>query len=68
MSQVNRLAAGGRIDRSKPMSFSFNGKTFQGFHGDTHPEGAHQGGSRDAQGLVIKFQAQLGGPPELPQL
>ena len=35
MSQVNRLATGGRIDRSKPMSFSFNGKTFQGFDGDT---------------------------------
>ncbi len=35
MSQVNRLAQGGRIDRSKPLSFSFNGKTYQGFQGDT---------------------------------
>ena len=31
-----RLAKGGRlIDRSKPLSFSFNGKTFRGFAGDT---------------------------------
>ncbi|MHA6495028.1 sarcosine oxidase subunit alpha [Pseudomonas borbori] len=35
MSQVNRLARGGRIDRSQPLSFSFNGETYQGFAGDT---------------------------------
>lgn len=35
MSQINRIATGGRIDRSKPMSFTFNGKTYQGFEGDT---------------------------------
>ncbi len=30
-----RLAEGGRIDRSKPISFRFNGKVYQGFEGDT---------------------------------
>ena len=33
--QKNRLESGGRIDRSKPLNFSFNGKSFQGFYGDT---------------------------------
>ena len=31
----NRLKSGGRIDRSKSLSFSFNGKIYQGFEGDT---------------------------------
>ncbi len=35
MSQVNRLAKGGRIDRSQPLSFTFNGQTYQGFAGDS---------------------------------
>ncbi|WP_237152041.1 sarcosine oxidase subunit alpha [Oryzibacter oryziterrae] len=30
-----RKAAGGRIDRNKPISFSFDGKTYQGYAGDT---------------------------------
>ncbi len=30
-----RLTEGGRIDRSKPISFTFNGKVYQGFEGDT---------------------------------
>ena len=30
-----RLAAGGRIDRSRPIRFRFNGKPYQGFRGDT---------------------------------
>jgi len=34
-SQKNRLESGGRIDRSKPLSFEFNGKKLQGFQGDT---------------------------------
>ena len=33
--QVNRLSTGGRIDRSKPLSFEFNSKKLQGFEGDT---------------------------------
>ncbi len=30
-----RLPAGGRIDRSKPINFHFDGQSFQGFAGDT---------------------------------
>ncbi len=30
-----RLPAGGRIDRSKPVAFEFDGKRYQGFAGDT---------------------------------
>jgi len=34
-SQPFRLAAGGRIDRRKSVNFSFDGKTYEGFAGDT---------------------------------
>lgn len=34
MTQVNRLP-GGFVDRSKPLSFSFDGTTYSGFKGDT---------------------------------
>ncbi len=30
-----RLAAGGRIDRERPLAFAFNGETFAGYAGDT---------------------------------
>ena len=30
-----RLASGGRIDRSRPLAFRFNGKGYRGFSGDT---------------------------------
>jgi sarcosine oxidase subunit alpha len=33
--QQNRLAKGGRIDRSRPLAFRFNGKRYQGYAGDT---------------------------------
>jgi sarcosine oxidase subunit alpha len=33
--QRNRLDNGGRIDRSQPLSFRFNGRKLQGFAGDT---------------------------------
>ncbi len=33
--QPNRLRKGGRIDRSRPLKFRFNGKTYEGFAGDT---------------------------------
>ncbi len=33
--QKNRLPSGGRIDRSKPLAFEFNGKKLQGYEGDT---------------------------------
>ena len=35
MSQRNRLATGGRIDREQQLEFSFDGKTLQGCAGDT---------------------------------
>ncbi|MBV1790412.1 sarcosine oxidase subunit alpha [Marinobacterium sp. D7] len=35
MSQKNRLQSGGRIDRSKALSFSYNGRQYQGYQGDT---------------------------------
>ncbi|MGM0914705.1 MAG: sarcosine oxidase subunit alpha family protein [Pseudomonadota bacterium] len=35
MSQVNRLREGGRIDRSRRLSFTYNGKAYQGHAGDT---------------------------------
>ncbi len=33
--QKNRLSQGGRIDRSQPLSFEFNGKKLTGYRGDT---------------------------------
>lgn len=35
MSQPNRLVKGGRIDRSRKLNFNFNGKSYQGYAGDT---------------------------------
>ena len=34
-TQSHRLAAGGLVDRARPLSFSFDGKTMSGFAGDT---------------------------------
>ncbi|TYL48150.1 sarcosine oxidase subunit alpha [Marinomonas sp. IMCC 4694] len=33
--QSNRLSTGGRIDRSKTLTFTYNGKQYNGFAGDT---------------------------------
>ena len=35
MNQPFRLPAGGRIDRDRPLQFTFDGKGYQGFAGDT---------------------------------
>jgi len=35
MSQKDRLATGGRINRAIALTFTFNGKTYQGYQGDT---------------------------------
>ncbi|MWJ29108.1 sarcosine oxidase subunit alpha [Halomonas sediminis] len=35
MTQVNRLKQGGRIDRSRPLKFVFNGQQYAGYGGDT---------------------------------
>ena len=32
---THRIAEGGLVDRSKTVSFQFNGKTYQGFAGDS---------------------------------
>jgi len=34
-SQTFRLRSGGYVDRSRPVTFHFGGKTYQGFEGDT---------------------------------
>ena len=35
MTQPFRLPRGGRINRSRPVCFSFNGRSIDGYHGDT---------------------------------
>ncbi len=35
MTQQNRLINGGRIDRSEPLTFTYNGKKYKGYKGDT---------------------------------
>ncbi len=35
MNQQRRLNTGGRIDRTKPLEFTFNGKSYSGYQGDT---------------------------------
>lgn len=35
MNQPRRLDTGGRIDRTKPLEFTFNGKSYTGYEGDT---------------------------------
>lgn len=35
MTQQNRLTSGGRIDRSTSLTFTYNGKKYQGYKGDT---------------------------------
>jgi sarcosine oxidase subunit alpha len=35
MQQPYRLSQGGRIDRSRPVRFTFNGRSYSGCHGDT---------------------------------
>lgn len=35
MTQPNRLANGGRINRNQPIEFKFDNKTYQGYAGDT---------------------------------
>ena len=35
MTQSHRLPHGGRIDRARPIEFTFNGARYHGYHGDT---------------------------------
>ena len=32
---MSRLDAGGRVDRGRPLSFTFDGRSYRGFAGDT---------------------------------
>ena len=43
-AQPNRLPRGGRIDRSRPLAFSFDGKALEGFAGDTLASALMAGG------------------------
>ncbi len=43
-AQPNRLPRGGRIDRSRPLAFSFDGKAREGFAGDTLASALMAGG------------------------
>ena len=35
MTQPRRLEKGGRINRARPLTFTFDGRRYQGFDGDT---------------------------------
>ena len=35
MTQGNRLPQGGRVDRGRTLNFTFNGRSYEGFQGDT---------------------------------
>ncbi|TCK02660.1 sarcosine oxidase subunit alpha [Marinobacterium mangrovicola] len=35
MSQKNRLQSGGRVDRSKALTFTYNGRQYKGYQGDS---------------------------------
>ena len=35
MSQTHRLPNGGRVDRSKVLTFTFNGQQYKGYEGDS---------------------------------
>ena len=43
-AQPNRLPRGGRIDRSRPLAFSFDGRPLEGFAGDTLASALMAGG------------------------
>ena len=65
--QDNRLANGGLIDRKAALSFSFNGKTMQGFEGDTVASALLANGQR-LMGRSFKYHRPRGplsaGPEE----
>jgi len=59
MKQINRLKVGGRIDRSKPLVFTYNGKQFNGFQGDTLAS-AMLANSIDIVGRSFKYSRPRG--------
>ena len=59
LAQPFRAAAGGRIDRSQPLNFRFNGKTYQGYAGDTLASALIANGVR-VVGRSFKFHRPRG--------
>src|SRR5688572_21518001 len=45
-AQPDRLAAGGLVDRSKPLRFQFDGRSYEGYAGDTLASALLAGGVR----------------------
>ena len=59
MTEPRRLAAGGRIDRSRPLRFTFDGVALQGFEGDTLASALLAAGV-DVVGRSFKFARPRG--------
>ncbi len=57
--QKNRLPEGGRIDRARPITFTFNGKSLTGFAGDTLASALLAGGVR-VVGRSFKYHRPRG--------
>jgi sarcosine oxidase subunit alpha len=58
-SQALRLATGGRIDRNRPLGFTFDGRSYRGFAGDTLASALLANGVR-AVGRSFKFHRPRG--------
>ena len=57
--QTNRLDGGSGIDRSKVLQFSFNGRFYQGYQGDTLASALLANGVR-LVGRSFKYHRQRG--------
>ncbi len=57
--QVNRLADGGLIDRGQPLDFTFDGKAYQGYRGDTLASALIANGVRTV-GRSFKYHRRRG--------
>src|SRR5258708_25937718 len=55
--RMTRLSSGGRIDRTRPLAFQFNGADYQGFAGETLASALLANGVR-----VVAHSAELGRP------
>ena len=56
---ARRLATGGRIDRSKPVKFTWDGQELQGFQGDTLASALMANGQR-VLGRSFKYHRPRG--------
>ena len=52
MSGARTTQGGSRIDRSSPLQFVFNGRSFQGFAGDTLASAVLAAGETDRKSVV----------------